>query len=187
MNKILKLFLNTILSVLLIIFFLYLILPSPEFPQPPSDSIQSIEGGDIETPLRRAYFTLFTRQEILTHYQNEFSKSSFLGIPLITYRLNYPPEEAQTLIRDQTRSTFLEEIVHPLRESFFVNGFKPSMAKDDIWYKGVNYQQKITVKYVPGNLIIRLITAGFILLSIVLLIKEYSKFLKEFIEYVKKN
>ncbi|MEK7188852.1 MAG: hypothetical protein AAB685_03305 [Patescibacteria group bacterium] len=112
--------------------------------------------ADTETPYRRAYFTNFSREEVISHYQREFSKISF-GIQLPALRLNYPPEDSQTLIRDQTRSTFLEEIVHPLRESLFINGFKPKFAKDEIWYKGVHYEQKITVKYVPSSLYIRLL------------------------------
>ncbi|OGM31253.1 hypothetical protein A2630_04490 [Candidatus Woesebacteria bacterium RIFCSPHIGHO2_01_FULL_44_10] len=131
-------------------FLAYLALPSPAFPTPPPDSVQSQELGDSEDlTRRRAYFTNYTRQEVLNHYQNQFG-------PIPSFRLNYPPEESQTLIRDQTRSTFLEEIVHPLRESIFVNGFEPTDPKDDVWYKGVDYRQKIIIKYAPSNVFVRL-------------------------------
>ena len=169
------------------LFFLYLIIPSPDFPEPPLDSIQSIEGGDIESPLRRAYFTDYSRDEILNFYQTQFSKSSFLGIPLLTYRLNYPPEEAQTLIRDQTRSTFLEEIVHPLKESIFINGFKAKYAKDDIWYKGQHFSEKITIKYIPGNRVLSVIVGVFIVVSIKLLINSWGYILGDFIKNVRKS
>jgi len=126
--------------------FVYVLLPNPKFPNPPSDSLQSKERGDSEDlSVRRAYFTNFTREEVMKHYQNKFKG----------YRLNYPPEEAATIIRDQTRSTFLEEIVHPFRESFYVNGFEPKSAKDAIEIEGLPWRQKITVKYVPSNLIFR--------------------------------
>lgn len=187
MNKFFGFILKLFFVIVGILFVTYLILPAPSFPEPPSDSIQSIEGGDIETPLRRAYFTDFTREEILEHYQNQFSKSSFFGIPLLTYRLNYPPEEAQMLIRDQTRSTFLEEIVHPLRESFYVNGFKAEMAKDDIWYRGQHFSQKITVKYITGNRFISVTVAIFIILSICLLVKDWKDVIINLIKYVRKN
>ncbi len=145
----------------------YLLLPTPRFPFQPPDSVQSLEKADTETPLRRAYFTNYTRQKVVEHYQNQLKRSPFLGIPLPTYRLNYPPEDAVLLVRDQTRSIFLEEIVHPFRESLFINGFMPREAKDDIWYKGVHYDQKITIKYSPSPAIIR-IPVFFLGLSILL-------------------
>lgn len=139
-----------------VLFFIYLLLPGPRFPIQPRDSVQSLEKADTETSLRRAYFTNYTRAEVLEHYQRQLMFFSLFKIPMPTYRLNYPPEDAFLLIRDQTRSIFLEEIVHPFRESFFVNGFKPKYAKDDIWYRGVHYDQKITVKYVPSSVFLRI-------------------------------
>lgn len=156
---------------------IYISFLTPAFPIPPSDSVQSTEPGDSEAvSVRRAYFTNFTRSEVLEYYENQLRKVSLFGIniPLPTYRLNYPPEDAQTLIRDQTRSTFLEEIVHPLRESFFVNGFEPKVAKDDIWYKGVHYRQKITVKYNRSNLPVRLVAGGLTILAAWLVIKGWQ-------------
>jgi len=142
MKKVVKLLLISFFSLL----FIYTLLPNPKFPNPPSDALQSKEPGDSENlSIRRAYFTNFTREEVMKHYQNEFKG----------FRLNYPPEEAATIIRDQTRSTFLEEIVHPFRESFFVNGFEPKNAKDAIEIAGLPWRQKITVKYFPSNLILR--------------------------------
>ena len=122
-----------------ILFLIYLSLPSPKFPDPPFDAVQSMEEADTETPLKRAYFTQFTRGQVIDHYLNQFSRYSL--------RLNYPPEDAQTLVRDQTRSVYLEELVHPMRESLFINGFEARVPKDDIWYKGVHYGAKITIKY----------------------------------------
>ncbi len=126
--------------------FIYVLLPNPKFPNSPPDSLQSKERGDSEDlSVRRAYFTNLTREEVMKHYQKEFKG----------YRLNYPPEEAATIIRDQTRSTFLEEIVHPFRESFYVNGFEPKNAKDAIEIEGLPWRQKITVKYVPSRIHVR--------------------------------
>ena len=134
----------------------YLLLPNPSFPEPPPDALQSNEPADTETTLRRAYFTNFTREEVLVHYKNQLEKSAFLGVPLPTYRLNYPPEEAKTIIRDQTRSTFLEEIVHPLRESIFINGFEPKDPKDAIFIDEKFWRQKIIVRFVPNSTLFRL-------------------------------
>lgn len=161
-------------------FLFYLLLPTPDFPLPPPDSVQSLEKADTETSLRRAYFTNFTRDEILDHYQKQFEYSVFFGIKMPTYRLNYPPEDAQWLIRDQTRSVFLEEIVHPFRESVFVNGFQARVAKDDIWYKGAHYDTKITIRYIPSSPIVGvpvlLLAVGIVLV----VVRELSSSLKTF-------
>lgn len=155
------------------IFLFYLFLPGPDFPEPPPDAIRSMEPADTETPLRRAYFTDFTRQEVLSHYQEQLETTSFMNLPLPTYRLNYPPENAQTIIRDQTRSTFLEEIVHPFRESLFVNGFEPTREKDAIFIEGKNWRQKITVRYVPSSLWARVGVGALTLALIVFIYKDW--------------
>ena len=152
MKKSLRIIIVLIFSVL----FIYTLIPNPKFPNPPEGALQSKEPGDSEDlSIRRAYFTNLTREEVMKHYQNEFKG----------YRLNYPPEEAATIIRDQTRSTFLEEIVHPFRESFYVNGFEPKNAKDAIEIEGLPWRQKITVKYVQSDLIFRsfvILLTGFV-------------------------
>lgn len=150
-----------VLKIILFLFFslllVYVISPSPQFPSPMSDFYLSNEPADTETPLRRGYYTNATREEVMSHYINEFKKSSFFNLSFLTYRLNYPPEEAQTLVRDQTKSTFLEEIVHPLRESIYINGFEPLGPEYAIVVKGVPWRQKITVRYVPSSLVVRIV------------------------------
>ncbi len=174
-----KLAFKFLFFILSLILLFYVLLPTGGFPKAIPGSVQSEEPGDSEIPsIRRAYFTDYTRQQVLDYYQNEFNKSPFLNIWLPTYRLNYPPEESQTLIRDQTRSTFLEEIVHPFRESIFVNGFEPKVAKDEIWYKGVHYRQKIIIIIYPSNVAVRFILAFGALFLIAVLSLEIKKTLK---------
>jgi hypothetical protein len=168
-----KKFLLIILVFLSSIFLFYLALPNPQFPEPPTDALQSKEPADTETPLRRAYFTNLTREEVLSHYQKQLEHASILNFPLLTYRLNYPPEESQTIIRDQTRSTFLEEIAHPFRESVYVNGFEPKEPKDAIFIADRPWRQKIIIKYVPSNVYIRLGVALATLVMIGFLSKEW--------------
>src|SRR3989344_804714 len=159
-NLLMKTFFKLLFRVCVFLFFIalmvYTALPSPKFPGYLSDSMQNLEDADVETFLRRGYYTNFDRENVLDFYQNQMS-STFLGIPLLVYRLNYPPEEAFTWVRDQTRSTYLEEVVLPFRGSLFVNGFIPKLPKDDIWYKGSHFDQKVTVKYVPSPLLPRVI------------------------------
>lgn len=164
--KILKAF----FVVFLMVFLVYLLFPAPEFPNPPSNSVQSKEPADTETSLRRSYFTDSTRQEVMQNYAIQFSREF---IP--TLRLNYPPEDAQTLIRDQTRSTFLEELAHPFRESLYVNGFEPKDPKDVIMIDGVYWRQKITVKYVPSSPVVRILVAIPTLILIWVTLREWEK------------
>lgn len=162
---------KALFKILFIVFSLalvfYLLLPAPPFPEPLPGALQSDEPADLEDPLRRGYFTDLSRQEVLEHYQEEFGPFS--------YRLNYPPEEAQTKIRDQTRSTFLEEIVHPFRESLFINGFEPKEAKDVIVIGDKSWRQKIIVKYVQSKSSIRVIAGMATLVLAYVLFREWGK------------
>jgi len=130
--------------------FRYMLYPSPPFVAPTPNAYISYEPADVETPLRRGYYTDYTREQVILHYLDQVDW-------LPTLRLNYPPEESQTIIRDQTQSSYLEELVHPMRESWFINGFVPQAQKDEIWREGKRYQQKIIVRYVPSSRLSRLL------------------------------
>jgi hypothetical protein len=149
-----------------ILLLVYVFPKGPEFPNPPADALQSKEPADTETLLRRAYFTNFTRQEVMDHYKKEFG----WGI-----NLNYPPEESRTIIRDQTRSTFLEEIARPLRESIYINGFEPKDEKDAINIEGKPWRQKIIVRYVPSSSLVRIIVVVLSYISTLVLVKEWQR------------
>ncbi len=150
-------------------------LPGYDFPSPPPDSIQSREPADLETPLRRGYFTNFTRAEVLDWYGKQFDKNSFLNLKMPTLLLNYPPENAQTVIRDQTGSTYLQEYSHPFRESLYINGNEtpPENLVPQYYVDGKPWDQKIIIKYVPSNLIVRELI---FLISMALLALIYKRF-----------
>jgi hypothetical protein len=160
---------NNFLKILFALFSIFLLayvsIPGSDFPIPPPDALQSKEPADTETPLRRAYFTNYSREEIMTHYKKQ-SK--------LSYVLSYGPEEAQGIIRDQTRSTYLEEIVSPLRESVFINGFEPKTQKDAINIEGKPWKQKVIVRFVPSTIYSRLLVSGLTLALIFVLVREYS-------------
>lgn len=136
-----------------IVLLVYVFPKSPEFPISPDGSVQSYEPADVETELRRGYYTNLSRAEVIAHYEKGFNR----GFNVYTPRLNYPPEDAPVLIRDQTKSTYLEEIVHPLRESLYINGFEPKTEEYAQYYKGIRYNQKIIVRYVPSSVLTRVI------------------------------
>jgi hypothetical protein len=147
--------------------------------------LQSKEPADSEDTFRRAYFTNYERADILVYYQSIFSQKSPFKLPFITFRLNYPPEEAQTIIRDQTRSTFLEEIVHPMRESLYVNGFKPSLEKDAVIIDGINWVEKITVKYVQSSFWARILVGIFAIVLIPFIYLGYEESILDLIAKLK--
>ena len=170
-----KITLKLIYALLSVIFILYLAKPNINYPDPPYDSVQSKESGDTEDPLRRAYFTNYSREQTLTHYLDQMKGRKLLFLNLPVYKLNYPPEEASALIRDQTRSTFLEEIVHPLRESFFVNGFEPSEKKDEIIIDSTHWELKITTRLVQSSVYARLLVGIAIVIVVPIISLLYKK------------
>jgi hypothetical protein len=174
MNLLFKLVYFALMGALLV----YVSLPSPAFPQPPPKAIQSLEPGDTETPLRRAYFVDQDRDEVINHYRSQFKQ-------LPTLRLNYPPEEAQTFVRDQTRSSYLEELVHPIRESIYINGFVPKEKKDAIVIEGREYYQKLTVRYVPSNIVVRVLFVLLISLLGYFLIIFSASLMGQYLAFIK--
>ena len=131
-----------------IVLLTYLIWSAPHFPDTLWDYVSSTEPADRETPLRRGYFTNLTREQLMSHYAKEFGWGE---------RLNYPPEEAQTIIRDQTKATFLEEIVHPMRESIFVAGNEIEPGKGSFIADGKEFKLKVIVRYMSSNVFTRVL------------------------------
>ena len=162
MNKILK-FLFFAFGV---IFSLYLILPGPSLPPPDlPDSLKSDEPGDtIQLTNVSAYYTEKDRKSVIRFYQDYFSRSSFLNFPLLTINLNHPPELAKTIIKDTMQTYYLEELIHPFRESLFINGFEwendvftpvGKRAKNKMIYRGIVWPAKITLKWSTSGTIAR--------------------------------
>ncbi|MEK7064618.1 MAG: hypothetical protein AAB973_03370, partial [Patescibacteria group bacterium] len=91
----------------------YLTLPAPSLPAL-ANSARSDEPGDtVQHPDQSAYYTFRdSRPSILAELQQKFSLADPFG-KLFDYRLNYRPEEAGEFVRDQLRSYYLEEVVHP--------------------------------------------------------------------------
>jgi hypothetical protein len=173
--------LKILFAVFCIVCVFYLALPNYSFPEPPPGSIQSQEPADLESPLRRGYFTNLTRAEVLAWYEKQFNHSSFYDLKLPTLLLNYPPENAQTLIRDQTGSTFLQEFVHPFRESEYINGFQPPSDKNRpiFFVEGKSWQLKIIVRQVPSSIWLREVIFLMSAAMIVIIYNAFEKSLKK--------
>lgn len=152
-----------------VLFLYYLCLPTLELPLPLPGSAKSREPADIALAYRPAYFTHLNRQQTMEYYSSHFSLVLFNNLRIRGYRLNYPPEDSSIWVRPHVYSSYLEEIVYPFRESLFINGFHPTLAKDAIWNDGVNYDEKIILKHVSSPLGIRLalglLTLGLLFLT----------------------
>jgi hypothetical protein len=148
---------------------IYLAWPAPLFPTTLWDFVPSNEPADKETPLRRGYYTNLTREQLMSHYVAEFGWGEVL---------NYPPEDAQTLIRDQTKATFLEEVVHPMRESIFIAGNELSPTEGTFTVNGQIFKQKVIVKYVGSNIFVREFIGLCTLVLIWILGSEWVKTIK---------
>ena len=161
-NKIFK----TILSVIFVFISGYLLLPEPPQPPPLPDSFKSPEPGDTgQIANLFAYYTNLPRNEIIAFYQKHYSSSSFLSIPLFSYKLNHPPEYAWEVIRDTIPSTFLEEVIQPFRGSLYLAGdipaedpfLKNNYKRSNFLWDGKEYKTKIIVYRKSSNPFIRLI------------------------------
>ena len=165
MKKILKL----LLAIFFILGFIYIILPGPasrdQIPALP-DSQKSIEPGDTtQNPNNVGYYSDHRRSFITAFYYLAFQKMDPIGKLIPPIRLNYPPEDAFTYVRDQERSTFLEEYVYPLRESIFVNGYEPlvkngrsiSRDADFVIVDGMYFNSKTVVRIYPSPLSLRVV------------------------------
>lgn len=151
--------------VLYFVGLVYLLLPAPNIPALPA-SFRSDEPGDTgQIPgIIAAFYTNKSREEVIGFYSQSFARSSLSRIPLITYKLNHPPEYAREIIIDTMQSSFFEELLHPLRESLFVNGYyiqvyneQSKLLQSFAERGGEQYKNKITLFYVGSNSISRII------------------------------
>ncbi|PIV01258.1 hypothetical protein COS54_01190 [Candidatus Shapirobacteria bacterium CG03_land_8_20_14_0_80_39_12] len=166
----------------------YLLLPVPKnFPDLPG-AVKSTEPGDtVQIANVSAYYTDMPRKDVVRFYQDYFSRSPFLGIPLITYKLNHPPERIREVLRDTQQSTYVEELIHPLRESVFINGFEwnndpftspGGRIKNILVVNGKTYQFKVTLYYQESKIWQRILIFYLILILIYLLVLSYRGILK---------
>jgi len=122
------------------------------------DFWRSEEPADWETPLRRGYYTNYYRGDVIWHYRDEMRQSVWPGVSLPTVRLSdYPPEDAFWLVRDQTHVNWLEELVHPMRESVFVAGQESGDPLEYFVREGRRFDNKVTIKYVVSPEVVRVV------------------------------
>lgn len=161
----------------------YLFMPHPHLPVVPGGALSDEPGDTWQNPQQKAYYTDLRRGDLMDELERQYSSN--LGIfSFFSFRLNYPPEEAQILVRDQLKSYYLEEVVHPFRESLFINGWEPDKApvlktesdrlSNVMTFQGKNYLNKITLKPNQSSLKHRLIVWTLIFPLIFLVLKNFK-------------
>lgn len=169
-----------ILSLLLLFYMLY---PTSvtigDFPPLPNSVKSSLSGDTVQVPNLSAYFSNNYRGFVIPFYKTSFQDNA--KMPFSPLQLNYPPEFAFMAIKDQTQSTYLEELTYPLRESLFINGLEPfdevtkekrySAAKDLVADDGNAYQTKVTLRYYQATDITKFLVWVGINLSFVFIYK----------------
>lgn len=174
----------------IISFFLliYLLLPGPnsvnQFPPLPN-SVKSTEPGDSDqNPNTAAYFSDLYRQNVIPFYKEAFSKNFvYFNIKMPYLRLNHPPQYASEVIRPYQQSYYLEEFVHPLRESLYVNGWEPYDEAGKARFKyshgividQVAFKTKTTIKYYDSPIWVRVLVWMGITVFIFLLFQMFIK------------
>lgn len=154
---------------------IYMVWPGPsridQFLALPSSEKSKLEGDTIQIPNVSAYFSNNFREFVVPFYSDNYQNLAKLPLPPL--RLNYPPEFSWTAIKKHTDSTYLEELVYPLRDSLYANGFEPFYADGQPKYWGAtkfeeggqNFFTKTTLRFYPSTIAARIVTWFGIVLS----------------------
>lgn len=171
-------------SLLLLIYMLW---PGPsaigDFKALPESEKSTLSGDTIQIPNVSAYFSNNFREFVVPFYLANYQEKS--GLPFFPLKLNRPPEYSWIAIKKHTDSTYLEELVYPLRDSLYVNGFEPFYSDGSPKFWGstkfeVNdhsWFTKTTLRFYPSKLIVRIITWFGIITSIYFLVNLGKKIL----------
>lgn len=164
-----------------LLLLLYMVWPGPSkisnFKPLPSSFKSQLEGDTIQIPNVSAYFSDNFREFVVPFYSKNFQNNTHL--PFRPLRLNHPPEYSWISIKKHTDSTYIEELVYPLRDSLYVNGFEPFYSDGTPKFWGSTkftegnqeYYTKTTLRFYPSKLIVRILVWLGIVTSIYFLTK----------------
>ncbi len=167
------------------LFLIYMIWPGPskvsDFKALPFSDKSKLEGDTIQIPDVSAYFSNNYREFVVPFYSTDYQQKTLLLFPPL--RLNHPPEFSWTAIKKHTDSTYLEELVYPLKSSLYVNGFEPfySDGLPKFWgsttfeIDGRGWFTKTTIRFYPSPLWARILVWLGIIVSIYLIARLSKK------------
>lgn len=164
-----------------LILLIYMIWPGPgkisDFSALPNSDKSTLEGDTIQIPNVAGYFSDNYRPFVVPNYSKNYQADMHFPFPPL--RLNHPPEFSWTAIKKHTDSTYLEELVYPLRDSLYVNGLEPYYADGTPKFWGATkfeigkhtWFTKVTLRYYPSNIVTRFLVWLGICISIFWLYK----------------
>jgi len=156
-----------------------------DFPALPQSAKSTLSGDTVQLPNLVAYFSNNYRKYVIAYYKLSYQGQTKL--PFSPLRLNYPPEDAYIYIKDQTQSTYLEELTYPLRDSLFINGLEPfdETTKEERYAgatkfmeSGQPWETKVIMRYYPSNCFSRVTIWFTIVVALYLVSKLFSKTFK---------
>lgn len=170
-----------------ILLLLYIVWPGPskisDFKPLPSSFKSTLEGDTVQIPNVAAYFSNNYREYVVEYYRKNYQQNLLFPFPPL--RLNHPPEYSWNVIKKHTDSTYLEELIYPLRDSLYVNGFEPFYEDgspkfwgsvqfnegNNLWYT------KTTLRFYPSRITVKVLVWLGIISSVYLLAKTGKKIL----------
>ncbi len=156
--------------------FIYMMWPGPtsiqNFQALPGSEKSTLSGDTWQVPNVAAYFSSNYREFVVPFYSKMHRGLSHFFFPPI--RINYPPEFAFTAIKKYTDSTYLEELVYPLRDSLYVNGYEPFYQDGQPKFWGSikftptnkDWDTKVTLRFYPSPFWAKLLVWFGIVLSV---------------------
>lgn len=152
-----------------------------DFPGLPSSDKSKLEGDTIQIPNVSAYFSNNFRDFVVPFYSNAYWRLTKLPFPPL--KLNHPPEFSWITIKKHTDSTYLEELIYPLRSSLFVNGFEPfDNLEQPRWWGATKFEvlgklwyTKTTLRFYPSSFLVRIFVWFGITVSILLIYRLGKK------------
>lgn len=156
-----------------------------DFAPLPNSAKSTLEGDTIQIPNVSAYFSNLFRNFVVPFYSKNYQQNSHFPFPPL--RLNHPPEYSWTVIKKHTETTYLEELVYPLRDSLYVNGyeiFRPDgsaifWSVPKLEEAGREWPTKHTLKFYTSSILVRIIVWAGIIFSIKQIFKLGRRIVKE--------
>lgn len=147
----------------------------------PNSDKSTLEGDTIQIPNVAGYFSDNFRNFVVPFYSKDYKNLNHFFFPPL--KLNHPPEYSWIAIKKHTDSTYLEELIYPLRSSLYVNGFEPFYEDGTPKFWGSvrvevnkhNWYTKTTLRFYPAKLIVRILVWAAIVTSIYWLFKLGKK------------
>lgn len=155
-----------------------------QFPPLPSSEKSTLEGDTIQITNVSAYFSDNFREFVVPFYSTTYQKLTNLPFPPL--KLNHPPEYSWIAIKRHTDSTYIEELIYPLRDSLYVNGFEPLNSEYmPKWWGaskfevgGKQYFTKTTLRFYPSPVWVRIFVWFGIVLALLFVLKLGKKILR---------